>query len=127
MNVVADSYGEAIVIDNNLLTGWFNPFFFGGGDPPASAAGSSTISSRAAGSATLAAPPAAVSLIALQLPFEGNTIPISSISRSSNVVTVVTSGAHGFLTGAYVYPKGVTDTSFNVTYDGERRSELHRS
>jgi hypothetical protein len=118
MNVVADSYGEAIVLDNNLLTGWFNPFFFGGGDPPASAAGSSTISSRAAGSATLAAPPAAVSLIALQLPFEGNTIPISSISRASNVVTVVTTGAHGFLTGAYVYPKGVTDTSFNVTYDG---------
>jgi hypothetical protein len=118
MNVVADSYGEAIVIDNNLLTGWFNPFFFGGGDPPASAAGSSTISSRAAGSATLAAPPAAVSLIALQLPFEGNTIPITSISRASNVVTVVTTGAHGFLTGAYIYPKGVTDTSFNVTYDG---------
>jgi hypothetical protein len=118
MNVIADSYGEAIVIDNNLLTGWFNPFFFGGGDPPASAAGSSTISSRTAGSATLAAPPAAVSLIALQLPFEGNTIPISSISRNANVVTVVTSGAHGFLTGAYVYPKGVTDTSFNATYDG---------
>jgi hypothetical protein len=118
MNVVADSYGEAIVIDNNLLTGWFNPFFFGGGDPPASAAGSSTISSRAAGSVTLAGTPAAVSLIGLELPFEGNTVAISSISRASNVVTVVTSGAHGFLTGAYVYPKGVTDSSFNVTYDG---------
>jgi hypothetical protein len=118
MNFIADSYGEANVVDNNLLTGWFAPFFFGGGDPPASAAGSSTISSRAAGSATLAAPPAAVTLMGLELPFEGNTVAISSISRASNLVTVVTSGAHGFLTGAYVYPKGVTDSSFNVTYDG---------
>jgi hypothetical protein len=118
MNVVADSYGTGVIVDNNLLTGWFNPFFFGGGDPPASAAGSSTISSRAAGSATLAAPPAAVSLMALELPFEGNTVGISSISRAANVVTVVTSSPHGFLTGALVYPKGVTDTSFNVVYDG---------
>jgi hypothetical protein len=118
MNVISDSYGTGIVIDNNLLTGWFNPFFFGGGDPPASAAGSSTISSRSAGSATLASTPAAVSLMALELPFEGNTVNISSISRTSNVVTVVTSSPHGFLTGALVYPKGVTDTSFNVVYDG---------
>jgi hypothetical protein len=82
MNFIADSYGEANVVDNNLLTGWFAPFFFGGGDPPASAAGSSTISSRAAGSATLAAPPAAVTLMGMELPFEGNTVAISSISRN---------------------------------------------
>jgi hypothetical protein len=118
MAVICDTYCEGMTIDNNYLTGWFNGIFLGGGDPPASATGASTVSSRAAGSATLVAPPAAVSLIALELPFEGNTVPISSISRSSNIVTVVTSGAHGFLTGAYVYPKGVTDTSFNVTYDG---------
>jgi hypothetical protein len=118
MGVICDTYCEGMTIDNNYITGWFNGVFLGGGDPPASASGASTISSRAAGSATLAAPPAAVSLIALELPFEGNTVNISSITRASNVVTVVTSTPHGFLTGAYVYPRGVTDTSFNVTYDG---------
>jgi hypothetical protein len=118
MAVLSDTYSEGMTIDNNYLTGWFNGVFLGGGDPPPSATGHAAISSRAAGSATLASPPTSVPLIALELPFEGNTVAISSIARSSNVVTVVTSGAHGFLSGAYVYPKGVTDSSFNVTYDG---------
>jgi hypothetical protein len=117
MNLIADGYGTGIILDNNLLTGWFNPFFFGGGDPPASAAGQATMSSRSTGQVVLSSPPGSISLIGLEVPFEGNTVAISSITRAANVVTVVTSGAHGFLTGAYVYPKGVTDTSFNVVYD----------
>lgn len=118
MCYLSDTYAEGVTFDNNYCTGWFNGVFLGGSDPPPSATGHAAISSRAAGSATLASPPAAVDLIALELPFEGNTVPITSIVRASSVVTVVTSSPHGFLNGAYVYPKGVTDTSFNVVYDG---------
>jgi hypothetical protein len=118
MGPVCDSYCEGVTFDNNYDTAWFNGIFLGGGDPPSSSAGSTTIASRTAGAATLTATPPGVSLMALEIPFEGNTVAISSITRASNVVTVVTSTPHGFLTGALVYPKGVTDTSFNVTYDG---------
>jgi hypothetical protein len=118
MGVICDTNCEAVTIDNNYITAWFNGVFLGGSDPPPSPTGHAAILLRSVGSATLASPPTSVDLMSLELPFEGNTVPISSITRNNNLVTVVTSGAHGFNNGAYVYPKGVTDSSFNVVYDG---------
>jgi hypothetical protein len=46
-----------------------------------------------------------------------NTLSIASISRTSNTVTVDTSGNHGFVTGESVVIAGVTGTpSFNGTF-----------
>lgn len=41
---------------------------------------------------------------------------ISSVARSTNVVTVTTNAAHDFTTGRSVTLAGVTDTSFNGTF-----------
>lgn len=41
---------------------------------------------------------------------------VPGVSRATNVVTVTTTAAHGFVTGQYVIIAGVTDSSFNGTF-----------
>src|SRR5262249_53881302 len=43
-------------------------------------------------------------------------VSISSISRTSNVVTVTTGSGYGWINGASVTIAGVTDSSFNGTF-----------
>src|SRR5207248_3477250 len=46
----------------------------------------------------------------------GAAVSISSVARSSNVVTVTTSANHGFANGTWVLMAGVTDTSYNGVF-----------
>lgn len=48
--------------------------------------------------------------------FDDPSFAITSISRSSNVVTVTTASAHGYPVGMSVLIDGVTNTSFNGTF-----------
>jgi hypothetical protein len=43
-------------------------------------------------------------------------VNISTISRASNVATVVTTANHGLINGDYITTEGVTDTSFNALF-----------
>jgi hypothetical protein len=44
------------------------------------------------------------------------TASISFVARTSNVVTITTSGVHGFVTGDYVTVAAVTNTAFNGNF-----------
>jgi hypothetical protein len=46
----------------------------------------------------------------------GATVAISSVTRATNVVTVVTSASHGLVAGQVFIAAGVTDTTFNGTW-----------